>query len=364
MNVAIVGCGRIGATHAACIREEHDVDRLLLCDSDPAATQRLAQRFGAAATYADPERMLAREALHAVHLCTPPETHAALASRALAAGARVLVEKPMALDGAGARTIAAALRRDPEALCVDHNFLFEPEMLAARAWVQDGAIGDVRAAEMFYGIQRLAGLGAARDWTASLPGGRLTDVLPHPIYLLVWALGAPQEIAAFATPGTRAPEELGVLLGCERGPASIRISLTGVPYELRLTLRGTEGSVLVDFARQRSILARQTGTWHPLSQARLALATARQSGLGTAARVIGKLTGRSRGYPGMRRLIAAFYDSLRRGLPPPVSFAEGLLVAQALESIHRSLAHQAERAASGDGHADSPCDAEASRFCA
>ena len=67
----------------------------------------------------------------------------------------------------------------------------------------------------------------------------------------------------------------------------------------------------------------------------MATATAAQTALGVVDRVLGKATGRLRGYPGMRALIAAFHRSVRDGLPPPVPFRDGLAVVTTLETIAR-----------------------------
>src|SRR6185295_3262165 len=106
--------------------------------------------------------------------CTPPATHASLAVRALRSGARVLVEKPMALTTEECGRIASALRPDPGRLCVDHNFLFEPEVLLARRWVAEGRIGRAVAVDAFYGVDTLAGAAGPGAWSAALPGGRFT----------------------------------------------------------------------------------------------------------------------------------------------------------------------------------------------
>jgi predicted dehydrogenase len=125
-----------------------------------------------------------------------------------------------------------------------------------------------------------------------------------------------------------------VTLACARGLASVRVSLAATPWELGLVLRGEEGTIRVDLARQRAVLAhvpRDAGRRR--TQLRVTAATAAQTALGIADRVLGKATGRLRGYPGMRALIGAFHRSVRDGLPPPVPFQDGAAVVLALEAI-------------------------------
>jgi predicted dehydrogenase len=340
MKVALVGAGRIGRVHADAIRRQAGIERLVVCDPDAAAAARAASDFGAAASYDDLGRMLEAERPNVVHVCTPPATHAAAALAALASGARVLVEKPMVLGGDEVAQLAAALRDRPGALCVDHNFLFEPEMITARRWVAAGRIGEVVAAEMFYGVESLQAGGGPGAWSQALPGGRFTDLLPHGLYLLMHFLGEARGVSARRgrRPDGSAATELGVVLDCERGLGTVRVSLASHPWELGLTIRGTAGTIRVDFARQMAIIARQRRVGsRQVAQIVLAADVAMQGAVGAVRRVVGKLNGRLGGYPGMRMLITRFYASVRNDLPPPVSFDDGARVVAVLERVRSGL---------------------------
>jgi predicted dehydrogenase len=340
MKVALVGAGRIGRVHADAIRRQPGIERLVVCDPDAKAASRAASDFGGATSYDDLDRMLEAERPNVVHVCTPPATHGAAALAALASGARVLVEKPMVLGGDEVAQLAAALHDRPGALCVDHNFLFEPEMITARTWVASGQIGEIVAAEMFYGVEALqAGMGPGA-WSQALPGGRFTDLLPHGLYLLMHLLGEARGVSARR--GRRldpaAATELGVVLDCERGLGTVRVSLASQPWELGLTIRGTAGTIRVDFARQTAIIARERGRGsRKVAQIVMAADVAAQGAVGAVRRVVGKLNGRLGGYPGMRTLITRFYASVRNDLPPPVSFDDGARVVAVIERIRSGL---------------------------
>lgn len=334
MKVAVVGCGRIGTTHAAAVRDLGAGASLVFCDPDEDAARRTAASFGGGAAYRAIGDCLAAERPDVVHVCTPPDTHADLAVRALSAGAAVLVEKPLALSRAQTTAIARALRQRPGALCVDHNFLFEPCMLSACGWVSSGRIGRLLAADVFYGVDTLPGDTGPGAWATALPGGRFTDVLPHALYLARHFVGDVERVAACDAQGPAGATELGVTLACARGLAALRVSLAATPWELSVVLRGEEGTIRVDLARQRAVLVRvPRGAGRRMTQLHVAAATAAQTALGVVDRTLGKATGRLRGYPGMRALIAAFHRSVREGLPPPVPFHDGAAVVAALEAI-------------------------------
>jgi predicted dehydrogenase len=331
MTVAIVGCGRIGAVHDAAVRACTPDARVVFCDADG---ERARATAAGRPHYSDLSACLANERPDVVHVCTPPAAHAATAVEALEAGAAVLVEKPMALDRDGASRIAAALRARPGALCVDHNFLFEPCVRAARTWVAEGRLGRLLAADVFYGVDPLPGDAGPGAWAHALPGGRFTDVLPHALYLVREFVGDVARVTACTASASAPTTELGVVLACERGLGSVRVSLASAPWALSLVLRGDRGTATVDLARQRAVLAARPayGGRH-VAQLHLATSTGAQTIAGVAARVAGKLSGRLRGYPGMRALIASFHRAVRDGMPPPVPFADGVAVAAALEDV-------------------------------
>jgi predicted dehydrogenase len=339
VKVAIIGCGRIGQVHASYVRRQPDIGALAVCDFESSAAERLAGACGATASYDDPFRMLAEQAPTIVHVCTPPATHGDLVVAALHAGAHVLAEKPMALTTDDSARIREAERAAIGTLCVDHNFLFEPAMLQARAWVQEGRIGRVLAADMFYGVDNVSAVSAARGWAGDLPCGRFTDLLPHALYLVTHFLGEAGALEVLrGTPAADGePSELRVILDCARGLGGIHVSLAAAPWELGLMIRGTSGIIRVDLAQQRAVLARQHGGPRQIAQLRTGVEVAAQTMVGTAGRFIGKATGRLGGYPGLRILMARFYDAVRRGLPPPVGYREGAHVTALLDGIRTRL---------------------------
>jgi predicted dehydrogenase len=334
MRVALVGCGPTTKAHATVVRGLGDDISPAFCDPDVDIARRTAAAFGGGPAYDTLDHCLAAERPDVVHVCTPPETHADVAVRALAAGAAVLVENPLALSRTETTLIAGALRRRPGALCVDHSILFAPCMLTARGWVSAGRIGAVLAADVFVGIARLPrdpGRGASGR---ALPGGRFTDVLPHAISIARDFVGDVERVAACDGQGPAGRSDLGVTLACARGLGSIRVSLAATQRELGVVVRGEEGTIRVDLARQRAVLVQvPRGSRRRVTQLLVAAAIAAQTALGVADRMIGKATGRLCDSAGMRTLIAAFHRSVRDGLPPPVPFRDGAAVVAAVDTI-------------------------------
>jgi predicted dehydrogenase len=101
LAVGLAGCGAVAAHHVPALRAARGVRLAAAFDLDPAA----AAATGAPVA-ASLEELIERVDLVAV--CTPPHTHADVAVAALAAGAGVLVEKPLATTLADADRIVEA----------------------------------------------------------------------------------------------------------------------------------------------------------------------------------------------------------------------------------------------------------------
>jgi vacuolar-type H+-ATPase subunit B/Vma2 len=109
-----------------------------VCDSNPEAGRRTAEKFMLLRSYTDPEEMLIKEKPQVVHIVTPPQSHAALTDLATKHGCHVLVEKPMAVNAAEARRmVALAKERVPEVVpTVRESTLIQRYPQRARAaWV-------------------------------------------------------------------------------------------------------------------------------------------------------------------------------------------------------------------------------------
>src|SRR4051794_6936140 len=93
LSVLVAGCGSIGSRHARNVRAL-GVRGLDLFDPDAARTAQLTQELGARAL--DNLDAALERGPDAVLVCTPSASHLPIARRALANGAHVFVEKPLA----------------------------------------------------------------------------------------------------------------------------------------------------------------------------------------------------------------------------------------------------------------------------
>ncbi len=333
-RVALVGCGRIADVHAGYLRQVPEVEFIGACDLSRESRERFTSRWQVP-SYADIEELLAAGQPDVVHLLTPPASHAQLAMELLAAGLHVVVEKPMSLTAAEADAMIAAAKSANRFLTVDHNRWFDPVMQAARGLLESGKLGDLVGVDVFAGAAvGEADLPDPGHWKASLPGGILYDLAPHPIYLLRGLVGsiADVHVVARKTPQGSLEEVRAVVDGAN-ALGSLTITTNTRPPQNRVTLFGSKITAEVNL-NNMTLVTRQTRKAPKLVGKVLPnLEEASQLMRATVVNGIGFVTGTQRFYPGMGMHFRALYRALAHGEPPPVSAMEGREAVALLEKV-------------------------------
>ena len=80
MKVAIVGCGHIAQVHIPNIRRISRATVVAICDRDEPRASYVAAQYQVGKYYTDLQAMLEEARPDVVHILTPPQTHAALAT--------------------------------------------------------------------------------------------------------------------------------------------------------------------------------------------------------------------------------------------------------------------------------------------
>jgi len=182
----MVGCGRIGAKRADALARH---DSLLGCfDVDLAAAEQLARRHGCEAC-ATVEELLSLEP-EVVVVATVHDQLAALAERALATGAHVLVEKPAGVSTAQVDRLLACQHAAGRLVKVGFNHRFHPGIARAVEEVHSGRHGELMHVRARYGHGGRPGYD--REWRADPArsgGGELIDQGMHLLDLSNWLAG-------------------------------------------------------------------------------------------------------------------------------------------------------------------------------
>ncbi len=325
LRVGLIGCGRIARVHRAYLQGLPQVELVGITDADAVARAGFALE-ASLPEFGSPSELVERARPDAVHILTPPSTHAGLAIEMLRAGVNVLVEKPLALDAAEADTVIAEAARAKRWITVDHNRWFDPVVQQAAARVSSGALGRLVGVDVFQGAEAGEADKVAsghHHWSARLPGGVLNNLASHPLYLLRRFAGPGATPRVMVRRSGEQLEEVRLMLDGEVALGTVTMSLRAQPFMNRLTLYGTEASLEVNLnnmtlvERRPKKLPKLVGkVWPNLSEATQLVSA-------TAVNAMAFATGRQRFYPGIGAHLSALYAQVAAGGEPPVTAAEG-----------------------------------------
>lgn len=150
--------------------------------------------FSALRKYRELDALLADAEIEAVDLCLPTDLHESVAIAALRAGKHVLVEKPMALNGAAADRMVAAAETSGRLLMTAQVLRFFPEYLALEDAVHRAGLGAMRTAIFRRRCAAPAWGGWLKDPARS--GGGVFDLLIHDVDMCLHLFGSPEALAA------------------------------------------------------------------------------------------------------------------------------------------------------------------------
>ena len=190
LRVAMIGYAFMGAAHSQAWRTAGHVADLplrpemaVVVGRNPESVASAAARLGWQDSDVDWRRVIARDDIDLIDICTPGDTHAEIALAALAAGKHVLCEKPLANSVAEAETMVAAAAAAPgRQAMVGFTYRRTPAVALAREMVADGTIGTVRQVRAQYLQDWLSDENAPLTWRMDKEkagSGALGDIGAH-----------------------------------------------------------------------------------------------------------------------------------------------------------------------------------------
>lgn len=188
LKVAVVGVGRMGLIHALHVHElEKETGRCALAaivDADIGRASLCAADIGAnVPVFSSIADLAASGAAEASVIVTPTGSHRENAAQLIAAGHRVLLEKPLTGTLDGDREFSSELDRDhPDALMLAFQRRFDAPLQYAKELMDSGIIGRV-----FKIYSALEDSNPAPDGYAS--GGILPDMSVHNVDEILWLTG-------------------------------------------------------------------------------------------------------------------------------------------------------------------------------
>ncbi len=364
IGIGMLGYGMIGRVHSLAYRElpviyPGQIPPLRLaaiCTARPETAHAAAAEAGYAWWCTDWRELLAREDVDVVNCSLPNYLHREVLLAAFAAGKHVCCEKPLALNLAEARELAAAAALAGAICGMVFNYRFVPAVMRARNIIQDGLLGEIfefRAEYLHTGYedpQRPMGWRLRQEQAG---GGALVDLGSHVIDLVRYLLGEFDSVRAHLhTFVKERPVHRGAV---EREPVTVddaawlQVTLasgtqgtieasrftTGILDDLRFEVHGRRGAL------RFSLMDANWLYWYDATRKGEPLGGDRGwTRLETVGNYPGAVAPPARSIIGWSRFLAenqyAFLTALAAGRQPEPGIADGLRVHLVLDAAYRS----------------------------
>lgn len=152
-GVGIIGFGFMGRTHTYAYRTipffydnlPFKTKLVGVCSRTHETALKAKEEFGFEFSTSDSDRLLERDDIHIINICTPNDSHMGLLKRALKAGKHVYCDKPMTVSGDEALEVLEIIQNDPAAgelvTQMAFQYRFFPSVMRARQMIDEGLIG-------------------------------------------------------------------------------------------------------------------------------------------------------------------------------------------------------------------------------
>jgi UDP-N-acetyl-2-amino-2-deoxyglucuronate dehydrogenase len=307
VRVLLIGRGDVSVVHVAAI-SALGAELVGECDSS-----------------SDYRAMLSSLRPDVVHICTPHDTHVPIALQALAHGAHVLLEKPVAHTVDEASRLIDALPEFPHlqvGVCLQNRY--NATSSAAKNFLASAVVRGGSATVFWH---RDAAYYAKRPWRGVRErsgGGVLINQAIHTIDLMQWLLGEVRSVSGHAgryagLPGVDVEDTANLLLEHAGGARGVVFATV---------TNAVDSPVTIEIVTDEAVLRIRGDLTVTHQDGRIEVVTER------------KTDGKGRDYWGASHqlLIADFYRAIETGEPFWITPAEALTSQRVIEEIYRKSA--------------------------
>lgn len=281
MKIAVLGLGFMGSTHLKAIGNIPGAALAAVVSGDE---RKLSgdlsgiqgnlggpgekMDFSGISRYRTVAEALRDPMIEAVDICLPTSLHESVTVDALRAGKHVIVEKPMALDGASADRMIAEAEKQKHVLMTAQVLRFFPSYEAAASMIRGNKLGAVRSAL----FRRRCAAPAWSKWLADADqsGGGVFDLLIHDVDFCLHAFGAPEAVTA--TGYEDLARGIDFIFAQFHYPGKAPVLITGgwhhpksYPFSMEFTISAEEGTLEYNSADRPLTVYQADGNAVPVS---------------------------------------------------------------------------------------------------
>ena len=252
----MIGVGVVGSNYGRTVlipafRHDPRCEVIALAGADGVRTAALARDMNVARAFGGWRELVEDRHVAAVAIAVPPDLQPAVAQRALELGKPVFLEKPLAVDLAGAQLILASARKSKRPTVIDFNFPELPSWQSAKRLLDSGTIGRLHNVIVNWNFENRATRLRLESWkTRSAGGGGLLgNFVSHCFHYLEWLCGPIAGLSArvFALPGWTGDGSIALALAfASSAGGSLQVSCASVLGSgHRIELYGEEGTLVL-----------------------------------------------------------------------------------------------------------------------
>jgi len=242
----IIGTGGIAHTFARDLRLVDDAQIVAVGSRTQAAADAFGDDYDIPRRYASYEELVLDAHVDVVYVATPHPMHHANARLALEHDKPVLVEKAFTMTADEARDLVSLAREKKLFLMEAMWTRFLPHILAIRAFIDQGVLGDIVSVSADHG-QWFEKDATSRVFDPALGGGALLDLGVYPISFASMILGTPSRISAMVDATfTGVDGQASMLFGYDSGAQAILTCTSSARSATRASIVGTEARIEVD----------------------------------------------------------------------------------------------------------------------
>ena len=200
IRIAIVGTGNISHAHVGAYLKFPDRCKIVaLADIVPEKAQKMKEKYGLEAdVYDSHEKILPRQDIDLVDVCTPPYVHASISIDCLRSGKHVVCEKPMAASLEECDQMIRARDESGKKLSIIAQNRFRQPISDLKALLDSGLAGPVRHAQVdsfWWRGHCYYDLWWRGTWEKEGGGCTLNHAVHH-IDMLCWMMGLPDKVTS------------------------------------------------------------------------------------------------------------------------------------------------------------------------
>ncbi|NRA48657.1 MAG: Gfo/Idh/MocA family oxidoreductase [Phaeodactylibacter sp.] len=266
----IIGCGNVTEVKSGpAYQQTEGFELSAVMRRDPEKLKDYANRHGIAKYYTDADELINDEAIDAIYIATPPDSHMYYALKVAEAGKTCCVEKPLAPSFKESQAIEKAFREKGIPLFVAYYRRSLPRFNQVKTWLEHQSIGTIRHISWhFCRPPKPIDLTNEYNWRTDpkvAPGGYFDDLASHGLDLFAYLLGDLKEVHGIRLNQQGLYGAFDAISACwlhDNGTTGVGVWNFGCDqYEDRVEIFGSEGKIqFAIFKEEPLVLTSKNGS--------------------------------------------------------------------------------------------------------